>query len=164
MHIVYLLLGSNVGDRVMQLQHSRDAVRQKVGMLEASSSVYETAAWGVFGQSPYLNQVLKVNTKLTPFEVLYETQLIERHLGRVRVQKWEARTIDIDILFYDQEVIETENLTVPHPLLHKRRFTLEPLNELASNFMHPVLQFTVKRLLDELEDQGKVQRFNSDYL
>lgn len=159
--MVILLLGANLGDRVATLSQARDRVADQIGPVIQPSALYETAPWGITDQPAFLNQVLAVETVLEPEAVLEQTQAIEQKLGRVRHEKWGARVIDIDMLYYDQQVIHTETLTVPHPYLHQRRFTLVPLAEIAPTFRHPVLQKTTLQLLTECQDKGEVLIFNS---
>ena len=155
-HTVYLLLGSNLGDRISTLRHAREAISDEVGPILLYSALYETAAWGVTHQPSFLNQVLKVLTPFGADEVLKMTQRIEQHLGRVRREKWGSRVIDIDILYFDSEAIQSEHLTIPHPFLHERRFTLVPLAEIAPSYLHPVLKKTSRQLLDECRDELEV--------
>ncbi len=162
--MVYLLLGANLGDRAQTLQQSIDLIAERIGKVVQQSRLYETAPWGVTDQPAYLNQVLVVETVLTPSDVLVQTQVIEQELGRVRLEKWGARVIDIDILYYDQLILQTETLTVPHPFLHQRRFTLVPLAEIAPDFVHPVLQKMTVELLTECEDEGEVLPFRSNQI
>ncbi|AUD01261.1 2-amino-4-hydroxy-6-hydroxymethyldihydropteridine diphosphokinase [Spirosoma pollinicola] len=151
-----LLLGANLGDRPHTLQQAVDLIAERVGAVVRQSGLYETAPWGVTDQPAYLNQVLAVETDLEPEAVLVQTQAIEHELGRVRLEKWGARVIDVDILYYGQLVLQTERLSIPHPFLHQRRFTLVPLAEIAPDFVHPVLQKTTVELLAECEDTGEV--------
>ncbi|AQG81281.1 2-amino-4-hydroxy-6-hydroxymethyldihydropteridine diphosphokinase [Spirosoma montaniterrae] len=158
--MVTLLLGANLGNRVATLRRAAELLAERVGPVMAQSGLYETAPWGVLDQPAFLNQVLVLETSLEPEAVLDQTQYIERELGRVRLEKWGARTIDIDLLYYGQQVIQTERLTVPHPYLHQRRFTLVPLAEVAPAFVHPVLGKTNAELLAECTDAGEVMPFN----
>lgn len=155
---VYLLLGSNLGDRPAFLRAAHDRISRQVGSVQAASAVYETTAWGKTDQAAFLNQVLLVKTRLAPDQVLQETQAIERELGRVRKEKWTARVVDIDILFYGQQILHTPVLTIPHPHLHSRRFTLVPLAELAPDLMHPGLKKTVRELLETCPDPLEVTK------
>lgn len=157
----YLLLGANLGDRAHTLRRATDRIAERVGPVVQQSRLYETAPWGVTDQPMFLNQVLVVETVLEPEAVLDQTQAIEQELGRVRHEQWGARTIDIDILYYGQLILQTDRLTIPHPYLHLRRFTLVPLAEIAPEFVHPVLQKTTVELLTECADAGEVVLFNS---
>jgi 2-amino-4-hydroxy-6-hydroxymethyldihydropteridine diphosphokinase len=154
--MTYLLLGANLNDRVATLRRTVELIGERVGIVVQQSSLYETAPWGVVDQPAYVNQVLAVETMLAPEAVLAQTQGIEQELGRVRREKWGARVIDIDILYYDQRVLNTETLTVPHPYLHQRRFTLVPLAEIAPDFLHPVLLKTTTELLATCADKGEI--------
>lgn len=152
-------MGSNLGDRTLYLQQARESINRQVGTLTRSSKVYETAAWGKTDQPNFLNQVLEVQTALTPEEVLQRINAIEQELGRVRHEHWGARFIDIDILFYDDLVLQTQRLTIPHPQLHLRRFTLLPLAELAPELKHQVLGKSINQLLQECPDKLEVWEF-----
>ena len=155
---VFLLLGSNLGDREFFLNKAIENIELTISPVEKSSSLYETAAWGTTGQPDYLNQVIIVKTDLSAREVLARVLAIELSLGRVREAKWDSRTIDIDILFYGADVINENDLEVPHPRLHLRRFTLEPLAEIAADFLHPVLRKTLLDLKNELRDNLVVKK------
>lgn len=157
---VYLLLGANLGNKLQTFELARLYIAEQVGVITVQSGLYETAAWGVTNQPTYLNQVLAVATYLEPAEVLTRTQAIEEKLGRVRLEKWGSRVIDIDVLFYDAQIIYTTTLIVPHPLLHERRFTLVPLAEIAPDFVHPVLRQSIQSLLDSCADEGEVIKFS----
>ncbi len=159
MATAYLLVGSNLGNRTQHLQQAQQFLRQAIGNILQGSSVYETAAWGVAAQPAYLNQVLVVETALPPFELLEKTQEIEKQLGRIRSFRWAARTIDIDILFYDQLIISTQELTIPHSRILERKFVLQPLTEIAPDMLHPVWQRSIKNLLDSCEDNSVVEIF-----
>jgi 2-amino-4-hydroxy-6-hydroxymethyldihydropteridine diphosphokinase len=147
-HTLYLLLGANLGDPRRTFAEARQLLTEQVGPIEAASALYESEAWGVSEPQPtYLNQVLRLGTLLTPEAVLAHTQAIELALGRTRTYRYAARLIDIDLLFYDDLVLQTPTLTLPHPLLHLRRFTLDPLMEVAPDLVHPVLGKTVKEMV-----------------
>jgi 2-amino-4-hydroxy-6-hydroxymethyldihydropteridine diphosphokinase len=152
MNLVYLLLGSNEGDKLDWLRKGITLLREKCGEIEKISSIYQTAAWGLEDQDDFYNLVLLLQTALKPGEFLEQTQQIEQELGRQRTLKWGPRTLDIDLLFFNDEVIDLPNLKVPHPFLQQRRFTLAPLAEIAPDFIHPVYRKTVSRLLAECQD------------
>lgn len=160
MHKTYLLLGSNLGERLVYLQKAREKINAAIGPITLISTIYETAAWGLTEQQAFLNQVLEVDTALSPEMLLSRINSIEQELGRVREIKWGARLIDIDILYYDGVVIQTQNLTIPHPELQKRRFTLVPLVEIAPDYVHPLFRKTNYRLLTECADSLEVKKFN----
>jgi len=147
---VYLLLGSNLGNRKEILGNAIELLSQKLGPIISQSKDYETAPWGITDQPDFLNLAVSVYTKLKPLEILEITQSIENQLGRVRKEKWGARLIDIDILFYGKEIIDEPNLKIPHPLLQERDFALNPLAEIAPNFVHPALGETVLVLREKL--------------
>lgn len=151
-----ILLGANLGDRAATFHQAIDLITERIGPVVRQSGLYETAPWGVTDQPAFLNQVLMIETTLEPEAVLNQTQAIEQELGRVRLEKWGARIIDIDLLYYDQLVLQTDRLTIPHPYLHQRRFTLVPLVEIAPDCMHPVLKKTTVELLAKCEDSGEV--------
>jgi len=159
-HNVFLLLGSNLGERLHVLQSASGLIENRIGIIQASSSVYETAPWGVLDQPVFLNQILLVKTELMPEEVLRVVLEIEHELGRVRYERWGARVIDIDMLYYNDLILDSARLTLPHPRMHERRFTLVPLDEIASDFIHPVLLKTTKNLLEECTDPGEVVKIS----
>ncbi len=133
-----------------------------VGQVTARSQVYETAPWGVLEQPSYLNQVVEIYTAHAPEEVLRLILDIEHELGRVRYERWGARVIDIDILFFGDLVIDSARLTVPHPRLHERRFTLIPLQELVPHYIHPIFTKSVSNLLSECPDESDVHIYSSN--
>ncbi|AYD48803.1 MAG TPA: 2-amino-4-hydroxy-6-hydroxymethyldihydropteridine diphosphokinase [Arachidicoccus soli] len=153
MNKVYLLIGGNMGNVMANLLTAKMEIEKQVGEIVLSSSLYRTAAWGLEDQPDFLNQVLEVNADLQPQEVLQKVLAIETEMGRIRTLKNGPRIIDIDILLFNDAIIEEENLKVPHPFLHKRNFTLAPLAEIASTIVHPVLQKNIKCLLQESEDK-----------
>ena len=158
MNIVYLSLGSNEGDKGRLLNLAIAAIESRCGRIMLRSAIYETAAWGLEQQPDFLNVVLKVSTRLHPKGLLKEIQVIESELGRQRTVKWGQRTIDIDILLFNNELINDEHLTIPHPFLHLRRFILEPLNEIGPELVHPLLRLTVAKLLKDCPDPLKVHK------
>jgi len=143
---VFLLLGSNLGDRHLFLKQADEAIGREVGNIVKRSSVYQTQPWGKTDEPDYLNQVLLVKTDLLPRDVLQRILTIEQTMGRRRVEKWGSRTIDIDILFYGDSIVNEYDLVIPHPHLHQRKFVLEPLAEIAPAFIHPVLNESILQL------------------
>lgn len=153
----YLLLGSNSGDRAGFIEKAITLISEKAGVVINRSPLFETEPWGFNDPVPFLNMVLVINTDFIPETLLHECLMIEETLGRRRSgDGYSSRTIDIDILFYDNLVIEKKDLVIPHPRLHLRKFTLVPLASVAPDFIHPVLHKTVTRLLAECNDPGKV--------
>ncbi len=155
---VFLLLGTNLGDRHTNLLVAKQQLEITAGKIICESGIYQTAAWGKTDQPEFFNQVTEVLTERTPHELLEAVLTIEKQMGRQREIKWGPRLIDIDILFYDDIVIKTEKLEVPHPALHKRRFTLAPMAEIAPDFVHPILRKPISVLLSECEDPLSVER------
>jgi len=160
MALTYLLLGSNQGDREYFLAAGINRIGMLPGQVVITSGIYVTAAWGLADQPDFLNQVILFQTSLLPEDLLAHLNQIEQELGRVRKIKWSARVIDIDILYYDDIILQTDNLTIPHPHLHERRFTLVPLTEIAPEYRHPVLGKTSKELLAMCPDNLEVKAFS----
>lgn len=158
-----LSLGTNLGDRNKNLSRVLILLQNRVGDLLKQSSLFETQAWGSHDLLPFLNQVVSFSTALSPKAVLRESQHIEKLMGRSNQSKggknYQNRLIDIDILFYDDAVIKEEELKIPHALLHKRNFVLVPLVEIEPNCFHPVLQKTVKELLEQSSDFTEVKKY-----
>jgi len=154
----YLLMGGNLGRPEQQLLRARQLIHDRCGPVLLSSSMYATAAWGPIEQPPFLNQALIIATKLSPTDLLSTLLAIEVEMGRVRTEKMGPRTIDIDILLLDQQILHLPELKVPHPLLHQRRFALLPLEEIAPFLLHPVLKKNIRQLLGECSDPGDVQK------
>jgi len=158
MNKAYLLTGGNEGDRYLNMQQARTNIEHICGQLLQVSSLYETAPWGKTDQADFLNQVLLIQTKWTPRELLHVILQIEEKGGRIRAEKNAPRTIDIDILFYDDLVIDEPGLSIPHPRIAARRFVLEPLNEISPGYEHPVLHKTIHQLLQECTDELAVKK------
>ena len=157
MAMAYLLLGSNIGNKIANLEKAKIEIGQTGIQITKASLVYETEPWGFTNPEIFLNQALEIETLLKPDQVLRRLQFIEKHSGRIKKKKgYESRIIDIDILLYENEIIQQEDITVPHPLLALRRFALIPLCEIAPSFVHPVLKKEIKELLKECKDKGKV--------
>ena len=159
MNKVYLLTGSNIGDREQNLATAREWVNSECGKIINSSSLYETAAWGKTDQPAFLNQALEVHTSLNAQELIHVIFKIEKKMGRVRREKYGPRLIDIDILFFNDEIHKTPLLEIPHPEMQNRRFVLLPLAEIAPATIHPVFKKTVLQLLDECPDKLSVKKY-----
>ena len=161
MNVTYLCLGGNIGDRQKALELANAKINQIIGEVSLKSPIYETEAWGADNQQAYLNQCIEVKTELMPNELILSLLSIEKELGRERSNSltYQSRTIDIDILLYNNQVIETEELTVPHPRLHLRKFVLIPLNAIAPNYLHPIFNKTIFSLLNESLDHLEVKLF-----
>jgi len=155
---VFLLLGSNLGDRKLFLQQAIKHIEAEVAPILQASAVYQTQSWGKTDAPDYLNQVLLLQTEMPAQMVLQKILDIELLLGRRREVKWGSRTIDIDILFYGDTIIDEPDLKVPHPELHKRRFTLEPLAQIAPDFIHPLMKKNILQLKSELKDELIVKK------
>lgn len=156
MNEVYLQLGSNIGDRLANLDQSIKIITERIGNVLEKSSVYESTPWGVENQRNFLNQVIFVKSNFDPYTILDLVLQIEKDMGRIRIEKWGERIIDIDILFIDDLIIESENLCIPHEFIAKRKFVLQPICEIAPGFIHPRLNKTISQLLEECIDDEKV--------
>lgn len=154
----WLLLGGNIGDSSYYLSEARNRIAQQCGAVIKASSIYQTAAWGKEDQAPFLNQALEINTPLSPSKLLETLLEIEKELGRLRMERWAERTIDIDILYYAEEIISLTNLEVPHPRIQERRFALVPMAEIAPGLIHPLFQKTQRQLLASCPDLLEVKR------
>jgi 2-amino-4-hydroxy-6-hydroxymethyldihydropteridine diphosphokinase len=151
--MVYLLLGSNLGERKELINEAILRIGERIGPVVSKSAIYETAAWGKEDQPSFLNAAVGVETKMTAYEVLDAVLTIEQELGRVRMERWGARVIDIDVILYGQEIIDDgERLQIPHPRMQDRKFVLEPLAEIAGNIKHPIFKEDISKLLSLLKD------------
>ncbi len=147
-----LLLGSNLGNREQYLADALALLKEKVGTITKQTAIHTTPAWGITNQPDFLNLALEITSKLKPNEALRVIQEIELQLGRQRKEKWGARTLDIDILYCENLVMNTEQLIIPHPYIHQRKFTLDLLLELNADFTHPVLKRSNKQLSEQLNE------------
>lgn len=152
MYLCYIGIGSNLGQREDQLSEARVRIEEAIGPVLRQSTVIETEPWGVSDQPSYLNQVIEVNTKLAPTEVMKSLLNIEAEMGRVRTRQWEPRMIDLDLLLFEDRIINEETLQVPHPRMHERLFVLEPLVELNEELIHPVLNLRIRMILEQLQN------------
>lgn len=153
MSVVYLSLGSNLGDRRIHIKNALAQINERAGAVLALSNFFETQPWGYLSQEMYLNVAVSVRTNLTPEALLTVTQEIEQQLGRHEKTvngEYRDRVIDIDILLYDDLILQTPSLTIPHPLIHQRAFVLQPLAEIAPHIIHPVLGKTIAMLCESL--------------
>ena len=158
MNNAYLLTGGNKGDRRRFLLEAKKEIKSHCGSILQQSALYETAAWGKTDQEDFLNQVFLVETKLGAHALMQVILQIEERMGRLRTEKYGPRTIDIDILFFNHQTIHEPSLIIPHPQIQNRRFVLEPMNEIAPEFIHPVFQKPIHQLLLECKDESGVKK------
>ena len=152
MKAAYLLIGGNLGDRLAYLDAACEKIQQKGINIVRKSSIYETAAWGITDQPSFLNQVLEIETTETPIQLLEDLLSIEKSLGRIRAEKNGARTIDIDILYFGNEIISLPGLNIPHERIPIRKFVLIPLSELNPGYLDPKTEKTIAEMLKDCED------------
>ena len=162
MHTAYILTGTNLGNRINNLQKAVQLIEQFCGKIISASSIYETAAWGLTEQPDFLNQVLCIQTKLEPPELLKNLLEIENQMGRKRIIKYGPRIIDLDILLIGNLKIETLDLIIPHPALPDRRFALIPLAEIAGGIQHPTSEKSILELLDQCNDALIVKKYSQN--
>lgn len=160
MNTVYILTGGNLGDKLSNLKSAQKYLGDEIGEFERSSSIYETAAWGKNDQDDFYNQVHIIKTKFAAEEIIQKILKIEEKMGRKRTFKNAARLIDIDILFFNNEIIEMPGLIIPHAEIANRRFVLQPLNELSPQMRHPLLKKSIAELLSTCKDMLKVTPIN----
>lgn len=158
---IYLLLGSNLGDSLTMLDKAIGLVEKNIGRVVNVSSVYSTKAWGMEDQPDFLNQVIEIESSFVPEKILVLVNEIEEKLGRIRNIKWHSRIIDIDILYHNNLILDSEHLIIPHPENENRNFVLYPMAEIAPDFIHPKLKITQAELLSECEDKLAVEKLNS---
>lgn len=156
-----LLLGTNLNDRMQNLNLARKQIIERIGTIESESSIYSTTAWGNTEQPDFLNKILVVKTALAPQKLLHELLEIEKEMGRVRTIKWAPRLIDLDILYFEDLIVHESGLTIPHPYIQDRRFALIPLVEIIPDYIHPVLHITNAELLAKTTDVSEVFLYES---
>lgn len=161
MNKAVLLSGSNTGNLSLNMECALTMITQYAGDIKNTSFIYETEAWGKIDQPAYYNQVIELNTTLDANSLMQKLLQIEKMMGRERTEKWAPRLIDLDILYFNNEVINEPDLKIPHPHLHERRFTLVPLSEILPDMLHPVLKRSNKNLLESLTDALKVRVLNT---
>lgn len=156
-HLAYLSLGTNLGNKEENLRAAMKLIEEQIGNIVSQSAFYTSEPWGFMSENSFLNNVVAVSTTMSPEKLLETTQHIEFTLGRTRKSvngQYADRLIDIDILFYDQQVTNTPTLTLPHPLMHRRLFVLEPLNQIAPTLTHPILKKDINTLFRELQEES----------
>jgi 2-amino-4-hydroxy-6-hydroxymethyldihydropteridine diphosphokinase len=157
---IFIGFGTNLGDREKQLQDAWNRLARIIS-IERTSAVYETEPWGVTGQPHFLNLVVEGETALSPQDLLFAVKTIEHDMGRIRGMRYGPRIIDLDILFYDNLQMKTDELEIPHPRIAERRFVLLPMVNLAPDLVHPRLHHTMRALLDEMPDTGGEQLYSN---
>ncbi len=162
MPVTYLILGSNMGDRNKNMETALKLLQQDAGIITRQSSLYETEPWGFESNTSFLNQVIQMKTQLGPEMLIKKVLEIEKQTGRTRNAKnsYESREIDIDILFYENIIIQTDSLVIPHPRMQQRMFVMVPLAELIPDFIHPVLHTSIRELKDACTDTSWVRKMN----
>ncbi|MFL3000199.1 MAG: 2-amino-4-hydroxy-6-hydroxymethyldihydropteridine diphosphokinase [Cytophagales bacterium] len=158
---IFLGLGSNQGDRELNLKNSIKLLNSRVGKVLNTSGIYESEPWGVKNQNYFLNQVIEIETHIDPNDLLNICKNIEYDMGRKPEIRWGKRAIDIDILYYQSKVINQEKLIIPHKLMHERKFVMIPLNDLSENHLHPILKITNKEILNKCIDSCQVKYYGN---
>ena len=160
MQTVYLGLGSNKGERISYIEKAIEEIsRLPATNITVISGIYETEPWGNIEQEDYLNAVIGIQTELNAEDLLKELKSIEKFIGRKENKKWSEREIDIDLLFYGNEIIDKDHMKVPHRQIENRRFVLVPMNEIAPGFMHPVFKKNISQMLEDTTDKLKVYKY-----
>ena len=158
MNHIYLMIGGNIGNRLVNLENARKSIEQRCGPIQKQSSIFETEAWGFKDQPAFYNQALYIETALSPEELMAMLLAIEVSMGRERLIPLGPRTIDLDIIYFNQTIIDTPGLTIPHPRLAERNFVLAPLVEIAPDFVHPILHKTNSALYKASKDASVVHK------
>ena len=160
-HEVYLSTGGNIGNRKFYLDNASSQIKKRIGRTLKKSSIYESDPWGFKSETRFLNQVLSVETIMSPYEILFEINKIETLYERKRTdaEGYMSRTLDIDILFYDNLTVNDRFLKIPHPEIHRRLFILKPLEEIAPELIHPIFNMNISRLIIECTDRGDVKKY-----
>ena len=159
MHQVFLSIGGNLGNKRANFDKVYTHIQNELGCIILRSSVYETPPWGFDSEDSFWNQVLCIETLLNPSEILEKIKNIDAAFGRKRISEgYSSREMDVDILYFEDKIIETENLTIPHPLLHKRLFVVVPLAEIVPDWVHPVLKLTSVEMLNNCEDKSEIKK------
>ncbi len=163
MNKVFLGLGGNLYEPAEMLEKARKLVELRCGSIQSTSSLYETEAWGMASEHRFLNQVIELHTNLGAEALMDHLLKIENELGRTRnFEGYADRTIDLDVLFFNEEVIQKEKITVPHPRIAFRKFVLVPLCEIASEFVHPITGKTLGQMLEDCNDELEIKILTSD--
>lgn len=158
-NIAFIELGGNKGNRLNLLAQSKELMAREGMRILAQSSIYETPPWGFQADQNFYNQVVKIETQCNPIDLFAKLQIIEKQLGRTRgKERYESRTVDMDILFFNTLVVNEKNLIIPHPRLHLRKFVLVPMNEIASQLIHPVLKVSIHQLLTDCDDASTCKK------
>jgi 2-amino-4-hydroxy-6-hydroxymethyldihydropteridine diphosphokinase len=166
---VYLSIGSNINNRSEYLLQSIRFIGNEAGQIAAKSDVYKTESWG-YKDFEYLNMCIEIDTELDPFALLALIEKFEKKAGRLfktnknKYLEYKAREIDIDILFYEQIIMQTPILDIPHPRMHRRMFVLKPLNQIAPDFIHPVFKESIRTLSLKCKDKATVEMYRSDFI
>lgn len=159
---LYILLGGNLGDKQLIFSETKKQLTAQLGAIAKESAIYETEPWGFESDDMFWNQALEFETELTPEEVLVQVHNIEHEMGRIRTgNQYDSRLIDIDILFFGNQVINQEYLVIPHPRIQDRKFVLVPLAEIAPEMIHPIFKKTINKLLEECTDHLSVQKLTT---
>jgi len=153
-----VLLGSNLGNKSLYLEIALNKILERIGIIENLSSIYESTAWGIEDQPTFINQVVCIQTNFSAHETLNHLLDLEKEMGRIRSQKWGPRIIDLDLLYFNNEISTNESCIIPHPSIAARKFTLVPLVEVIPNFVHPICQLNQKELLALCNDKGIVYK------